>query len=300
MLKIGVMGLGNIAQKAYLPVMAAMQDQYEFHLTTRNAEKRQRLAAQYGFQHTHADLDELISVHPAAVFVHTPTSTHARIIRQLLENDINVYVDKPVATDLQAVQALYDLAASRHLMLTCGFNRRFDPLNQQLKALPNKRMVVAEKVRETGGQDPETAVFDLMIHSVDTGLFLLDEPLETTCGRVLTTEAGALGQGYLTAETAHEQLQVVTNMYGGVNLEQTTVQTTHGRAVVKDLSMLTNYQTAQTTTTSFPDWEPTLEKRGFAPLIRAFLTAVATHGTNPVDPTSAITSHAVCRHLLSR
>lgn len=29
MLKIGVIGLGNIAQKAYLPVMAAMQDQYE-------------------------------------------------------------------------------------------------------------------------------------------------------------------------------------------------------------------------------------------------------------------------------
>ena len=283
MLKIGVIGLGNIAQKAYLPVMAAMQDQYEFHLTTRNPEKRAQLATMYGFQHTHATLKELMAVKPAAVFVHTPTDTHAAIIKQLLLAGIHVY----------------DLAAARHLLLTCGFNRRFAPFNQQLKALPDKRMLVAEKVREVGSQDPETAVFDLMIHMVDTGLFLLDEPLEHTSGRLTTTATGALAQGYLTVQTAHEQLEVITNMYGGVNLEQVTVQTTGQRASVTDLSTKTVMTTATTTTTAFPDWTPTLEKRGFAPLIRAFLTAVTTHGPNPVDPTGAITSHAVCRHLLS-
>lgn len=299
MIKIGVLGLGNIAQKAYLPVMAAMQDQYEFHLTTRNPEKRQQLAAEYGFTHTHATLDELMATQPAAVFVHTPTATHASIIKKLLLADINVYVDKPVSMDLQEVQGLYDLAAARHLLLTCGFNRRFAPLNQQLKAIPDKRLIMAEKVRETSDQDVETAVFDLMIHSVDTGLYLLDEPLVTTTGRIVATADGKLAQGYFTAQTAHEQLQVVTNMRGGVNLETSTVQASSKRAVVNNLSSLTTYQTAQTQTTTFPDWMPTLEKRGFAPLIRAFLTAVATHGSNPVDPTSAITSHAVCRHLLS-
>lgn len=299
MIKIGVLGLGNIAQKAYLPVMAAMQDQYEFHLTTRNPEKRQQLAAEYGFTHTHATLDELMATQPAAVFVHTPTATHASIIKKLLLADINVYVDKPVSMDLQEVQGLYDLAAARHLLLTCGFNRRFAPLNQQLKAIPDKRLIMAEKVRETSDQDVETAVFDLMIHSVDTGLYLLDEPLVTTTGRIVATADGKLAQGYFTAQTAHEQLQVVTNMRGGVNLETSTVQASSKRAVVNNLSSLTTYQTAQTQTTTFPDWTPTLEKRGFAPLIRAFLTAVNTHGPNPVDPTSAITSHAVCRHLLS-
>lgn len=299
MIKIGVLGLGNIAQKAYLPVMAAMQDQYEFHLTTRNPEKRQQLAAEYGFTHTHATLDELMATQPDAVFVHTPTATHASTIKKLLLADINVYVDKPVSMDLQEVQGLYDLAAARHLLLTCGFNRRFAPLNQQLKAIPDKRLIMAEKVRETSDQDVETAVFDLMIHSVDTGLYLLDEPLVTTTGRIVATADGKLAQGYFTAQTAHEQLQVVTNMRGGVNLETSTVQASSKRAVVNNLSSLTTYQTAQTQTTTFPDWTPTLEKRGFAPLIRAFLTAVNTHGPNPVDPTSAITSHAVCRHLLS-
>jgi len=299
MIKIGVLGLGNIAQKAYLPVMAGMQDQYEFHLTTRNPEKRAQLAAEYGFTQTHATLDDLMAVKPAAVFVHTPTATHAAIIKKLLLADINVYVDKPVSMNLQEVQGLYDLAAARHLLLTCGFNRRFAPLNQQLKAIWDKRSIMVEKVRETSDQDVETAVFDLMIHSVDTGLFLLDEPLVTTTGRIVASTDGKLEQGYFAAQTAHEQLQVVTNMRGGVNLETSTVQATAKRAMVSDLSRLTTYCTAQTTTTAFSDWTPTLEKRGFAPLIRAFLTAVATHGANPVDPASAITSHAVCRHLLS-
>jgi len=232
MIKIGVLGLGNIAQKAYLPVMAAMQDQYEFHLTTRNPEKRQQLAAEYGFTHTHATLDELMATQPAAVFVHTPTATHASIIKKLLLADINVYVDKPVSMDLQEVQGLYDLAAARHLLLTCGFNRRFAPLNQQLKTIPDKRLIMAEKVRETSDQDVETAVFDLMIHSVDTGLYLLDEPLVTTTGRIVATADGKLAQGYFTAQTAHEQLQVVTNMRGGVNLETSTVQASSKRAVV--------------------------------------------------------------------
>lgn len=299
MLKIGVLGLGNIAQKAYLPVMAAMQADYEFHLTTRNPEKRAQLAAKYGFTHTHATLDDLMAAKPVAVFVHTPTATHAAIIKKLLLADINVYVDKPVSMDLQEVQGLYDLAAARHLLLTCGFNRRFAPFNQELKAIPDKRLIMAEKVRETSDQDVETAVFDLMIHSVDTGLYLLDEPLVTTTGRIVKSDDGKLEQGYFTAQTAHEQLQVVTNMRGGVNLETSTVQATRTRATVRDLSQITTYQTTQTQTTMFPDWTPTLERRGFAPLIRAFLTAVETHGTNPIDPTSAITSHAVCRHLLS-
>lgn len=42
MLKIGVIGLGDIAQKAYLPVFAEKEDM-EFHLYTRNHDKLKNL-----------------------------------------------------------------------------------------------------------------------------------------------------------------------------------------------------------------------------------------------------------------
>ncbi|WP_230678593.1 Gfo/Idh/MocA family oxidoreductase [Lacticaseibacillus zhaodongensis] len=82
MLKIGVMGLGNIAQKAYLPVMAGMQDEYDWYLCTRNAEKGHALAAKYGFTNVFQTVDQLVAAGMDAVFVHTPTTTHPQILRQ--------------------------------------------------------------------------------------------------------------------------------------------------------------------------------------------------------------------------
>jgi len=177
--KIGVIGLGNIAQKAYLPVMATLQDEYEWHLTTRNKAKGEMLEIKYGFKHFHQTLDELIAEKPLAVFVHTPTSTHYEIIKQLLNADINVYVDKPVSEELSEVEDLYNLASERKLILTCGFNRRFAPFNQELKKIADKRMIVSEKIRERAEQPVKFAVFDLMIHSVDTAVYLMDEKIQT-------------------------------------------------------------------------------------------------------------------------
>lgn len=296
--KIGVIGLGNIAQKAYLPVMASLQDKYEWHLTTRNVEKGQKLAAKYGFTHLHQTLDQLIAEKPLAVFVHTPTSTHENIIKQLLNAGINVYVDKPVSEDLQVVEELYKLADANNLMLTCGFNRRFAPFNQELKQIADKRLIMSEKIRENSPQPVKFAIFDLMIHSVDTALYLMDEPIEHVDNH-LVTNGDNLEQGYVTLSSEHEQVQITTNLIGGINLEKSTVQGSKERAEVTNLNLLNKFQTGVTTQVSRPDWERNLITRGFEPLIVKFLTAVTTDGPNPVSPESAILSHKVCTDLLN-
>lgn len=299
MLKIGVMGLGNIAQKAYLPTMAGMQDQFEWHLTTRNQTKGAALAAKYGFIHVHQTLDELLAVHPTAVFVHTPTSTHEQIIKALLNAGVNVYVDKPVATDVQVVKDLYALAATKGVLLTAGFNRRFAPNNVELKAVAGKQMIVAEKTRAHTLQNAEFAVWDLMIHSIDTALWLMDEPALQQSGRLVKDADGNLLQGYLTIYGAHSQVQVVTNMDAHANLENVTVQGASERLMSTDLLQLTRYGTGSVTTSHRADWEPMLETRGFAEITRAFLDAVANGGQNPVSPESSIASHAACAALLA-
>ena len=48
-MKIGVIGLGNIAQKAYLPTYSECRHLAEFVLATRKPETRQKIADQYGF-----------------------------------------------------------------------------------------------------------------------------------------------------------------------------------------------------------------------------------------------------------
>lgn len=297
MKKIGVIGLGNIAQKAYLPVMATLQDQYEWHLTTRNEAKGEMLEQKYGFKHFHQTLDELIAEKPLAVFVHTPTKTHYEIIKRLLNSKINVYVDKPISENLAEVKELYTLAAKNNLLLTCGFNRRFAPFDQELKQISDKRTIVSEKIREDALQPVGYAIFDLMIHSVDTAVYLMDEPIETF-NNFLVTRDGNLEQGYITLQGKKSQVQIITNMVGGSNLEQTTVQGLKTRQVVTNLNLLQTYQTGGVTQASRPDWENTLVTGGFDPIIRAFLEAVDNGGENPVSPESAILSHKLCYDLV--
>lgn len=294
MKKIGVIGLGNIAQKAYLPVMASLQDEFEWHLTTRNLEKGEKLQRQFGFSHLHQTLDQLIAEKPLAVFVHTPTSTHAQIIEQLLNSGINVYVDKPVSDDITDVRRLYQLAKEKHLMLTCGFNRRFAPFNQELAQISDKRSITVEKTREDVDQSPKDAIFDLAIHSVDTALFLLgDKTILNAESRIVTTD-DLLDQYYLTIDTADCRATVITNMHSGVNLEQATVQGLNEREVVTDLNKASVYHSGIVEEKYRPDWERTLVSRGFEPLIKKFLQAVSEDGINPVDPESAILSHEIC------
>jgi len=294
--KIGVIGLGNIAQKAYLPVMATLQDKYEWHLTTRNEAKGEMLEKKYGFKHFHQTLDELIAEKPLAVFVHTPTSTHFEIIKQLLNAGINVYVDKPISEELSEVEALYKLAAKNNLMLTCGFNRRFAPFNQELKQIADKRTIVSEKIREKAFQPTKFAIFDLMIHSVDTAVYLMDEDVKSV-NNFLVTNDGKLEQGYITLTGDKSQVQIITNMAGGSNLELSTVQGTAKRQVVTNLGLLQTYQTGSVTQTSRPDWENKLVTRGFDPIIKAFLQAVSESSANPVSPESSILSHKLCYDL---
>lgn len=295
--KIGVIGLGNIAQKAYLPVMATLQDKFEWHLTTRNAAKGEMLEKKYGFKHFHQTLDDLIAEKPLAVFVHTPTKTHFEIIKQLLTAGINVYVDKPVSEDLSEVEALYKLASDKQLLLTCGFNRRFAPFNQELKQIADKRTIVSEKIREDAVQPAAFAIFDLMIHSVDTAVYLMDEKVKAV-NNFLVTKDGNLEQGYITLNGAKSQAQIVTNMIGGSNLELSTVQGSKTRQVVTNLGLLQTYQTGAVTQSSRPDWENTLVTRGFDPIIKDFLNAVSEGKDNPVSPESAILSHKLCYNLV--
>ena len=94
LLKIGVIGLGDIAQKAYLPILN--KKELEVHLYTRDQIKLQNLGAQYRFNNLHDSLDSLISSGIQAAFVHTATASHDDIVTRLLNSNIHVFVDKPI------------------------------------------------------------------------------------------------------------------------------------------------------------------------------------------------------------
>ncbi|WP_461218505.1 Gfo/Idh/MocA family protein [Lapidilactobacillus salsurivasis] len=305
MLKIGVIGLGNIAQKAYLPVMAGLQDQAQWLLCTRDEVKLNHLQARYGFTQAVTTVAALLELQPDAVFIHTPTATHGALIRQFLLAGCHVYVDKPVSTDLAEVQSLYALAAARGLLLTCGFNRRFASLNVQASAGVRPTMVRAEKNRIATAQPVEFAIFDLFTHVIDTALTAAQiSPAELTAStrkfQIVADQAGNLRQAGIVLTDATQSISAWLDMQAGVDQETLTLHRPTGISCVRDLQQLTVSTSAGDLTQSLPSWQPMLTARGFAPLIQAFLTAITTPGaSNPVSPASSLATHELCTELLA-
>lgn len=123
---VGVVGLGDIAQKAYLPVLAA-QPGLDLRLMTRDRAKLDRIGDTYRLPHRYTDLGELIDSGIRAAFVHAATDQHVPIVEQLLTAGVDVYVDKPLDYHLDGARRLVDLADRSGRSLLVGFNRRHAP-----------------------------------------------------------------------------------------------------------------------------------------------------------------------------
>ncbi|OFM48630.1 alanine-phosphoribitol ligase [Lactobacillus sp. HMSC077C11] len=302
MLTIGVIGLGTIAQKAYLPVYVQMQNQVHWLLNTRNEDKLEQLSAQYGLESAGHSLQDLDGQPLDAVMIHTPTATHYQYVKHFLEKGVHVFVDKPLATDMAQVNELYDLADAKHVMLTVGFNRRFAPMIQDLAQVTDKTGVRVDKNRIDALDDTEHALWDLFIHPVDTALMLAGYPEKPNTRYALhTTSDGQLQQASVTFTAPGIRGEAGIDLQAGTNLEEAQVAALSGVQRVQNLDQLVVYGRGGASQTFAPDWQPMLETRGFAPMVQAFVQAVGNpDGQNPVSPATSQLAHAVVADLVNQ
>jgi virulence factor len=295
--KIGVIGIGNIAQKAYLPVMVEMQDTIEWHLCSRNQEALESIGKKYGFNHLYVSIEEWLDSGIEAAFVHVATVAHGEIIRTLLERGIPVYVDKPISDRLEETKELIELADAKGLLLTAGFNRRLAPLVQRLKEIPDKKMIIIQKDRVKNVEEVRFAIYDSFIHIADTALYLLDDEVVSVQSHIVEKD-GELKRVWLVLETNTTSCFVSMNYEAGANQEVMEVQSLEGVVRVMNLTDMTITRKGEKQIVSFEDWEGTLRKRGFAPLIHEFVEGIAKK-ENPVSTESAYLSHSLCEKILT-
>ncbi len=126
-MKIGIVGLGDIARKAYLPVMTEVEN-IELVFCTRSPASLTKLAQKYRIAEFTTDYRELPKLGIDAVMIHAATQAHAEIASFFLQQRMPVFVDKPLADDANSVEQLYERAEKYNKPLYVGFNRRHIPL----------------------------------------------------------------------------------------------------------------------------------------------------------------------------
>lgn len=298
-MKIGVIGLGHIAQKAYLPIYSQMQAQAAFILASTNEKKRQALAKQYGFSQTVANVDELIAAGIQACFVHVATHAHYAIVKQLLQADIHVYVDKPLSEDLHDLRQLVALAKQKKRLLMIGMNRRFVPFVTRLKQVPKKNLLLLQKQRVHHAQPTRFVIFDEFLHLVDTMVYLLDDDILQVQSKILE-QGNTCQRAFLQVETLQTTAICVMNLVSDANQECYQLMSETGTYLVKNLATFTTVTKTQEQTELVSDWLPTLEKRGFVPMIQSFIQAITTQHLSGCMPENSVLSHELCEEMLRK
>ncbi|WP_066068986.1 Gfo/Idh/MocA family protein [Neobacillus soli] len=297
MLKIGVIGLGDIAQKAYLPVYSGMKDS-EFHFYTRNQEKLRSIGGQHRFENLHADLESLLNSGITGAFVHSSTSSHEEIVEKLLNRNIHVFVDKPITDHYDGAKRLVELAEQKGLILMAGFNRRYAPAYKKLKEVAEPNMVIVQKNRKDLPGEPRTFIFDDFIHVVDTMRYLFSQPIEKLIvnGRMVDDTLYHVVVQFISGNGA--TAIGMMNRDNGTNEEIAEVMGPLEKRTVYNVSKLVISKDMENIEVRGSDWEPTLVKRGFEQMVSDFVNAVRM-GTKPgVSAIDALETHEICEKII--
>jgi virulence factor len=205
-MKISVIGLGGIAKKAYLPILAA-DDSLELQLFSRSLPSIQNAQAIWKIEKSTEDLSGVIKWKPDAAFVLTNSAGHYEIAKKLLVNGIDVFVEKPATLHVDQTIELAELAKSNNKICMVGFNRRYTPIHQRGKEYWGSRKIeLAEftKLRAKPFHDDiRSHIYDDTIHLLDTMRYFcgevnlankeirIDEHL-VTCTGMFTLEKGGV------------------------------------------------------------------------------------------------------------
>lgn len=295
-MKIGVIGIGGIAQKAYLPTYAKIRKEATFIFATRNDDVREKISQEYDFANTVATIDELLAEEIEACFIHVATKVHFEIAKQCLESGVAVFIDKPVSEDVQEVRELQELAKEKNLLFMVGFNRRFAPMVDQLKQLPQKHVIHLEKNEPNHGMNAQFGIYDLFIHLVDTAVYLLDDEIMSVHSKI-REEKGQMTYAQMLLSTATTECILSMDMMSGGKMERYQVSSPEQTLILDQLTDLKIKRGTVEESQRFGDWTTTLEKRGFEQLVVSFIAALNGEEVD-LRQENVLLSHELCEQML--
>ena len=166
MLKMGLIGLGRMG-KYHLNLYETIRDIELAGLSDVNKEVLDKTLEYHNVAGS-TDFREILDK-VDAVTVAAPTKYHHQIVKECLLADKHVLVEKPITTNIEEAQELFEIARQRELTLHIGHVERFNGAVQELKKIVRNPFLIES--RRVGPYDErvknDSIILDLMIHDID-------------------------------------------------------------------------------------------------------------------------------------
>ncbi|MEH7010172.1 Gfo/Idh/MocA family oxidoreductase [Neobacillus niacini] len=193
-LRIGIIGVGGIAQGRHIPAFLQLNDICEITaLSDVNIERAQETAEKYNISHVFADYHEVFS-EVDAVCICTPNKFHAEITIAAFEAGVHVLCEKPMALSAEECEAMVMASKKADKVLAIAYHYRFmtaaqaakkamqevgTPLVIRVQALRRRKVpgwgVFTNKDLQGGG-----SLIDYGCHLLDLALWLMGNPKHLT------------------------------------------------------------------------------------------------------------------------
>lgn len=275
--RVALVGIGSIAEKVYLPLLAGHADAEIAGIVSRSEARIRAAAELYRIPKASTNIGDLADWDLDAVFVHSATESHADIVLRCLEAGLPVYVDKPLSTQLAESRAMAAAAEKKGLLLAVGFNRRFAPMYMQVRtwieAAGGFAQIHAAKHRTSLHNRPaRETVYDDLIHMLDL-LLWLGEGEGQMMSNVLDTDAeGRMLQAFGTLRLGGGIGSYGMARSAGLDFERLELHGSGRTAVVTDLERgLFAEAGGRTEERGFGSWDTVFRRRGFEGVVQHFL-----------------------------
>ncbi len=125
--KIGIVGLGGVAQIIHLPILSKMDDVEIVAVCDSDMSKARNIAKKYSIDKYYKDVDKFLEENPqmSAVIIATQTNVHKDVSIKCLQADKDILVEKPIARNYKEAKDIVEFAKRNKSKIMVAMNNRF-------------------------------------------------------------------------------------------------------------------------------------------------------------------------------
>jgi len=194
----GILGCGGIVDRRTAPAINRARNAELVSVRSRDIEKAKKYAEKHGAKKYFSHLDEFLGDGETdAVYLATPPSVHAELVRRIAHSKKHILCEKPMAMTLAECREMVDECRKEGVKLMIANNMRFNPVHLKIKEIIEKRLLgnlVLARAQGSFYYPPDPKAWRLQTESVgggplvDTGIHCVDL-LRWFCGEVTEVSA---------------------------------------------------------------------------------------------------------------
>lgn len=227
-LTVGIIGAGRIGQ-LHVSNLALIPNIHVKSVSDVRVDHLKEWAEEQHIDVLTTDYQEILQDEEIdAIFICSPTTTHATIIQEAAEAGKHIFCEKPVSFSVEETEEALKVVEKNGVKLQVGFNRRFDPDFTRVRELVKERVVGEPHILRITSRDPQPPsvdyvkssgglFMDMMIHDFDMARYIMgSEIIEVSAmGAVLVDqkigEVGDIDTAIVTLKFANGALGVIEN-----------------------------------------------------------------------------------------